>query len=95
MADMEKVAAVDPNLIHIKAFDLPHQRNGSSSTPKLIALGRLLGDGLRRVIDLAGHGLSAALCRLQDMMHRIFTLSLLLGLAGGLAAESNCHDRLA
>ena len=45
--------------------------------------------GLRRVIDLAGaRTFGNALRRLQDMMHRIFTLSLLLGLAGSLSAES-------
>ena len=45
--------------------------------------------GLRRVIDLArARTFGNALHRLQDMMYRIFTLSFLLGLAGGLAAES-------
>ena len=42
------------------------------------------------MIDLAGaRTFGNALRRLQDMMHRIFfTLSLLLGLAGSLAAET-------
>ena len=45
--------------------------------------------GLRRVIDLArARTFGNALRRLQDMMHRIFTLSLLLGWAGSLAAET-------
>ena len=41
------------------------------------------------MIDLAGVGtFGNALCRLQDMMYRICTLSLLIGLAGSLAAET-------
>ena len=45
VADMEKVAAVDPNLIHIKAFDLPPQKKRLVlDTAGVIALGRLLGE---------------------------------------------------
>ena len=45
VADMEKVAAVDPNLIHIKAFDLPLQKKRLVlDTAGVIALGRLLGE---------------------------------------------------
>ena len=45
LADMEKVAAVDPNLIHIKAFDLPPQKKRLVlDTAGVIALGRLLGE---------------------------------------------------
>ena len=45
VADMEKVAAADPNLIHIKAFDLPLQKKRLVlDTAGVIALGRLLGE---------------------------------------------------
>jgi len=45
VADMEKVAAADPNLIHIKAFDLPPQKKRLVlDTEGVIALGRLLGE---------------------------------------------------
>ena len=45
VADMEKVAAVDPNLIHIKAFNLPPQKKRLVlDTAGVIALGRLLGE---------------------------------------------------
>lgn len=45
VADMEKVAAADPNLIHIKAFDLPPQKKRLVlDTAGVIALGRLLGE---------------------------------------------------
>ncbi len=45
LADMEKVAAVDPNLIHIKAFNLPPQKKRLVlDTAGVIALGRLLGE---------------------------------------------------
>ena len=45
VADMEKVAAIDPNLIHIKAFDLPPQKKRLVlDTAGVIALGRLLGE---------------------------------------------------
>ena len=45
VADMEKVAAADPNLIHIKAFDLPPQKKRLVlDTAAVIALGRLLGE---------------------------------------------------
>ena len=39
------MAAVDPNLIHIKAFDLPPQKKRLVlDTAGVIALGRLLGE---------------------------------------------------
>ncbi|MED5278188.1 MAG: sialate O-acetylesterase, partial [Verrucomicrobiota bacterium] len=45
VADMEKVAAADPNLIHIKAFNLPPQKKRLVlDTAGVIALGRLLGE---------------------------------------------------
>lgn len=45
VADMEKVAAADPNLIHIKAFDLPPQKKRLVlDTAGVIALGRLVGE---------------------------------------------------
>ena len=45
IADMEKIAAADPNLIHIKAFDLPPQKKRLVlDTAGVIALGRLLGE---------------------------------------------------
>jgi len=45
VADMEKVAAADQNLIHIKAFDLPPQKKRLVlDTAGVIALGRLLGE---------------------------------------------------
>ena len=45
VADMEKVAAADPNLIYIKAFNLPPQKKRLVlDTAGVIALGRLLGE---------------------------------------------------
>ena len=45
VADMEKVAAADPNLIYIKAFNLPTQKKRLVlDTAGVIALGRLLGE---------------------------------------------------
>ena len=45
VADMEKVASADPNLIHIKAFELPPQKKRLVlDTAGVIALGRLLGE---------------------------------------------------
>ena len=45
VADMEKVAAADPNLIHIKAFYLPPQKKRLVlDTAAVIALGRLLAE---------------------------------------------------
>jgi hypothetical protein len=41
---MEKIAADDPNLIHIKAFDLPPQKkNLVLDTAGVVEIGRLLG----------------------------------------------------
>ena len=45
VADMEKVAAADPHLIYIKAFNLPTQKKRLVlDTAGVIALGRLLGE---------------------------------------------------
>ena len=45
VADMEKVAAADPHLIYIKAFNLPPQKKRLVlDTAGVIALGRLLGE---------------------------------------------------
>ena len=42
---MEAVAAADPLLIHVKAFDLPgREKKLVISTPGVIALGELLAD---------------------------------------------------
>lgn len=44
VVDMEKIAADDPNLIHIKAFDLPPQKkNLVLDTAGVVEIGRLLG----------------------------------------------------
>ena len=44
VADMEKIAAADPNLIHIKAFGLPPQEKKIVlDTAAVVELGRLVG----------------------------------------------------
>ncbi len=50
VADMEKVAVADPNLIHIKAFNLPPQKKRLVlDTAGVITLGRLLGERVAAV----------------------------------------------
>ena len=45
VADIEKIAANDPNLIHIKAFDLPPQKKKLVlDTAGVVEIGRLLGE---------------------------------------------------
>ena len=45
VANMEKIAANDPNLIHIKAFDLPPQKKKLVlDTAGVVKIGQLLGE---------------------------------------------------
>jgi hypothetical protein len=46
VADLESLAAADPHLIHLKAFDLPEQEEQLVlDTDGIIALGQFLADG--------------------------------------------------
>ena len=47
VADFEKIAKIDPNLIHLKAFNLPPQKKKLVlNAAGVIQLGRLMGDGI-------------------------------------------------
>ena len=47
VADFKKIAKIDPNLIHLKAFNLPPQKKKLVlNAAGVIQLGRLMGDGI-------------------------------------------------
>ena len=49
VAELERLAAADPNLVHVKAFDIPGRESQLVvTTPGIVALGELLAEACRK-----------------------------------------------